>query len=216
MAETTDKLIARLAAEAAPVRRLSPPSWRATGWLLGVAVVAGLAIFWLSDLDEFSARIQDRKLVIEMLAALATGIAAVIAAFHLSLPDRSPWWALLPVPPLAFWIAGSGYSCYSDWIVRGAAGWEWGDSANCLRFIVASSVPLGGSLLLMLRRAQPLSPVRVAALGGLGAAAIAAVLLQFFHPFDITLMDLAVHAVAIGVVVLAATMAGRIWSQPAG
>jgi hypothetical protein len=216
MAETTDRLIARLAADGLPVRRLPPPYVRAMVWLLGVAIVAGLAIFWFADLEDFGRRIHDRKLVLEMLAALATGLVAVVAAFHLSLPDRPSWWALVPIVPLAVWIANSGYNCYSDWIVYRAGSWAWGDSASCFQFIVGSSVPLGASLLLMIRRARPLAPIRVAAVGGLGVAAIAAVLLQFFHPFDITLMDLAVHAVAVGVVVLAATMAGRIWSQPAG
>ncbi|HKF71361.1 MAG TPA: hypothetical protein VKB68_06405, partial [Stellaceae bacterium] len=53
----------------------------------------------------------------------------------------------------------------------------------------------------VLRRARPLAPVRVAAIGGLGVAAIAAFLLQFFHPFDVTTLDLSVHIVAIAIVI---------------
>jgi hypothetical protein len=210
--ETTDNLIKRLAADAPPVRRLAPPLRRAIAWLLGVALVAALAIFWFSDLDEFGRRARDEKLLLEMTAALATGIAAVIAAFYLSLPDRSSWWAMLPVPSLGLWIASSGYSCYDHWIAYGSDGWAWGESASCFRFIILSSVPLGGSLLVMIRRARPIAPIRVTAVSGLGVAAIAAVLLQFFHPFDITFMDLAVHVVAIGLVVLVSSLSGRIWS----
>lgn len=213
MAETTEHLIRRLAADAAPVRRLPPPLLRASGWLFGVAVSAGFAIFWLSDLQEFNRRIQSPKLEAEMIAGLITGIAAIVAAFYLSLPDRSSWWTALPAVPLAFWLMNSGYNCYSDWIVHRADGWSWGDSADCFRFIVGVSLPLGISLLLMIRRARPLAPVRVAAVGGLGVAAIAAVLLQFFHPFDVTLMDLGVHVVAIGLVVLIASLTGRVWSR---
>jgi uncharacterized membrane protein len=66
-------------------------------------------------------------------------------------------------------------------------------------------LPIGISLLLLLRRARPLTPTSVAAVGGLGAAGIAAFVLQFFHPFDVTFMDLAVHVVAIGIVVSAAS-----------
>lgn len=210
MAETTDQLIARLAADAAPVRRLKRPLLRAAYWLLGVAVIAAVGIFWFSDLAEFSRRAQDSKLVLEMIATLATGIAAVIAAFYLSLPDRSSAWALLPVPPLALWIITSGYNCYDKWISYGAEGWTLGESASCFRFILASSIPLGVTLLLMLRRAQPLAPTPVAAMAGLGVAAVSAFLLQFFHPFDITFMDLAVHAVAIAIVVSVSSASGRI------
>ena len=75
--------------------------------------------------------------------------------------------------------------------------------------ILGISLPVGISLLLLLRRARPLTPVSVAAVGGLGAAGIAAFLLQFFHPFDVTFMDLGVHAVAVGIVVMAASAIGR-------
>jgi hypothetical protein len=63
--------------------------------------------------------------------------------------------------------------------------------------------------MLLLRRAAPLAPVRVAAVGGLGVAAIAACLLQFFHPFDVTLLDLSVHAVAIAIVIAVASLCAR-------
>ena len=206
MAEPTERLIERLVAEARPVRRLRPPTLRAALWLLAVTAIASVAVLWFSDLAVFDRRMQDPKLALELTATLLTGIAAVIAAFHLSLPDRSPAWALLPLPFLAAWIATSGYSCYRHWISFGPDGWELGESAQCFRFILAASVPLGISLLLLLRRAVPLTPVRVAAVGGLGVAAIAAFLLQFFHPFDVTFMDLGVHAVAVGIVVGAASL----------
>lgn len=206
MTESTERLIERLVAEARPVRRLRPPTRRAALWLLAVAAIAGVAVLWFSDLAVFDRRMHDPKLALELTATLLTGIAAVIAAFHLSLPDRSAAWGLLPLPFLCVWIATSGYSCYRHWIGFGPDGWELGESAQCFRFILAVSVPLGVSLLLLLRRAAPLTPVRVAAVGGLGVAAIAAFLLQFFHPFDVTFMDLGVHLVAVGIVVGAASL----------
>jgi hypothetical protein len=53
----------------------------------------------------------------------------------------------------------------------------------------------------MLRRAYPIAPLPVAALGTLGVAASAATLLQFFHPFDITVLDLGFHLAAVGFIV---------------
>ncbi len=211
MNEATDKLIGRLVAEAAPVRRLRPPLVRAALWLLAVAAVGAVLIFAASDLATFERRAEDPKLVLELIGTLATGIAAVIAAFYLSLPDRSGAWALLPLPPLALWIASSGYSCYRHWITVGPNGWELGESGHCFRFILAVSVPLGIALFLLLRQARPIAPVRVAATGGLGVAGVAAFFLQFFHPFDVTLIDLASHLAAVGLVVAVSSFAGGRW-----
>jgi hypothetical protein len=183
---------------------------RAALWLLAVAALGALAIVLFSDLYVFAHRANDPKLDLELAGTLLTGIAAVVAAFHLSLPDRSPLWALLPLPPLALWITSSGYSCYGHWVAFGPDGWKIGESAQCFRFILAIGVPLGISLLVLLRRTRPLAPARVAAVGGLGVAALAAFLLQFFHPFDVTFMDLSVHLVAVGIVTALSSLAGRI------
>jgi len=200
----TDRLIERLQREAAPVRRLPPPAESAGLFLLGAAALSVIAIMLFADLPVFERRIADPKLALEVAATLATGILAVFAAFELSLPDRSWRWALLPLPTLLLWIASSGYSCWQHLIVHGPGGWAIGESGQCFRFILSASLPLGVALLLMLRRAHALAPVRVAALGALGVAALAAFLLQFFHPFDVTFMDLGIHAVAVGLVVLIA------------
>jgi hypothetical protein len=213
--EATEQVIERLVADARPVRRLRPPMLRAALWLLAVAAIAAGAILLFADLGVMAERLRDPKLQVEMVATLLTGIAAVLAAFHLSLPDRSPAWALLPLPFLALWIASSGYSCWRHWISFGPGGFELGESAHCLRFMLAISIPLGLSLVLLLRRALPLTPVRVAAVGGLGIGAIAAFVLQFFHPFDVTFMDLAVHLGSVAVVVAVALLVERVTQRPA-
>ena len=203
MVRETERLIERLAAEARPVRRLRPPPLRAGLWLAAVAAALAAALLLFAHLDVFARRAQDPKLALELAGTLLTGIFAVIAAFELSLPDRSWRWALLPLPALCLWIASSGYSCWRHWISFGGDGWDIGESWHCLRFILGVSVPLALSLILLLRRAAPLEPVRVAAMGGLGVAAVAAFALQFFHPFDVTFMDLGVHLVAVAIVVAA-------------
>jgi len=209
MTDRVDDLIRALAAEAAPVQRLRPPLLRATLWLAAVAAFAALPILAFSDLPLFATRIGDGKLRLELIGTLLTAIAAVIAAFHLSLPDRSAAWTVLPLPPLALWIGASGYSCWRHWLAYGPDGWSLGESADCFLMILGASLPLGVALTLMLRQARPLAPERVAAVGGLGIAAIAAVLLQFFHPFDVTFMDLGVHAVTVGLVILGMRASSR-------
>jgi len=207
LANETEKLIERLAAAAEPVKRLRPPAVRAGLWLLAVLAVAVVAIMLFADLNVFRGRIADSALMIELGATIVTGAAAVLAAFMLSLPDRPIAWALLPLPSLAVWVASSGYACYRNWIVTGPTGWALGESANCFFFIVAVSVPLSLSLLILLNRALPLAPARTTAMGALGVSALAAAALQFFHPFDVTFLDLGVHLGTIALVVLLVTAA---------
>ncbi len=210
MVSETERLIERLVAEAAPVRRLRPPLLRTALWLGAVGVVIVAAILTLSDLEVFVGRARDPKLVFELVGTALTGLLAVIAAFELSLPDRSWRWSLLPLPSLALWLASSVYSCWRHWIAVGGDGWQLGESAHCFGFILGVSAPLALSLLVLLRRARPLAPLPVAAAGGLGVAAIAAFALQFFHPFDVTFIDLGVHVVAVAIVVLASAGGERL------
>ena len=214
MSHATEQLIERLAAEAEPVRRLSPPLRRAGLWLLAIAALFAVAVLLFADMPEFVRRAQDPRQIVELAATLLTGIAAVIAAFQLSLPDRSALWGLLPLPTLVLWLASSGYGCYRSFLALGYDDGSLAESSHCFRFILGISVPLAISLLVLLRRARPLAPVRVAAVGGLGVAAIAAFALQFFHPFDVTFLDLGVHAVAVSLVITGMSLAERFAPPP--
>ncbi len=198
----TSTLISRLVADANPVKRLRAPAIRACLWLLTVGSIGALTVLLFANLPLFAGRIAEPALAVEWAATLMTGAAAVLAAFQLSLPDRSPAWALFPLPSLAVWIGSSGYSCYRHWITVGPTGWEFGESVNCLVFILAVSAPLALTLVAVLRRARPLEPIRVAAMGALGVAALAAGALQFFHPFDVTVIDLGVHLGAIALIIV--------------
>jgi len=199
--EPTERLIERLVARAEPVRRLPSPTVRAGLWLLALAALFGVALLLFADLGVLARRAEDPRLPVELAATLLTGVTAILAAFQLSLPDRAAAWSLLPLPWLGLWIATSGYSCYRSFLALGYDDGSLAESAHCFRFIIGVSVPLAISLMVLLRRACPLAPIRVAAVGGLGVAAIAAFALQFFHPFDVTFMDLGIHLLAIGIVI---------------
>jgi hypothetical protein len=206
---STDQLIARLAASAEPVKRLRPPLLRAAFWLIGVAAAAAIVLPFYGDFGLFAHKAQDPKFIVELAATLLTGIAAVVAAFELSVPDRSPAWAWLPVPPLALWLASSGFNCWREWIVLGDSGWHFGESTACFATIIGFSIPMGAVLLFFLARAKPLAPAPVAALGGLGIAGLAAFLLDFNHPIDASFLDLGWHAAAVGLVVASTSLWGR-------
>ncbi len=126
-----------------------------------------------------------------------------VAAFQLSLPDRSPLWALLPLPAALLWIGASGAGCLRVWLVPGVHPADLDDTKDCLAFILALSVPLSALLLGMLRRGHALRPGLTAVVAGFASAAAAATLLVFFHPYDASATDLAVHVVTVALVIIA-------------
>ena len=206
----TDRLIESLAAQLQPVRRLRSPGLRALLWLGIVgAIVGNFLMLHQGGLSLFMHRIAVPRVAVECFATGLTAITAVLAAFELSVPARSPYWAIVPLPPLLLWLAASGLGCLSNgWSLYGTHGFV-GDSAGCFAFIAIASLPLATGLFWMLRRARPIAPLPVAALGTLGVAATAAFILEFFHPFDVTVIDLTLHLAAIGLVVLIGTLYRR-------
>jgi hypothetical protein len=208
-----DALIRGLAANLKPVRRLAQPMVRAGVWLGAVVVIAaGLAGF--SDLHAMWARISGAPDVwLAVIGSAATAVLAGLAAFELSLPDASRRWALLPLPGALLWIGASGIGCLRTFIVPDAHVAALDESRDCFLFIIALSVPLSALMILMLRQACPLQPGLTAAIAGLAVAAAAATLLNFFHPFDAAGTDLAVHAVAVALVIGANRLfGGRIFA----
>jgi hypothetical protein len=208
MKRTTDELIAELARDGTPVRRMAPPWRRALLWLVAVAMVTGLAVGGMADIPGFLARASHVRFAIELTATLATGIVGVVAAFYLSLPDRSRSWVLAPLPPMGLWIAASGYECWKNWTSSSGMG-GLGESAMCFAFILAVGLALGLLLYWPIRRARPIDPGGVILAGGLGVAGLASFVLQFFHPFDVTFMDLGVHLAAVSLLIAALWSLGR-------
>ncbi len=207
----TDSLIDRLAADVRSVRPLRAPAHRALIAVAAIALAAGLAIVLLGDIEGLHRRYAGREtlLALEMAAMLATGVLAIVGAFFVSIPGGSSRWMAAPILPFALWLLLSGVGCYGDVVRRGGVEWEVGDSMQCLLFILTTSVVLAPLLIWRLARARPINPLPVALLGGLGVAATTALVLQFFHPFAVTFIDLAVHLVAILMVIGAAGLLNR-------
>ena len=178
-------------------------------WLTGFGIVATVALWVLGAVPGMVGRLQDPRFAREMLGTVLTGVFAVGAAFCLSLPDRSRLWLLTPLPALLLWLSMSGYGCYRDLLAHGAAGWTQGASAMCFAFIVGFGLPTALALYFPLRRAAPINPIPALASAGLGVAALSAALLQFFHPVDVTVLDLVTHVFAVLTVVMVTIAIGR-------
>jgi hypothetical protein len=203
MADAHDRLIGALAADLQPVRRLPPPPLRALIWLTLVLLIAAvLALF--ANLPAMAHRIMSvPDMWLAVLGSIATAVTAALAAFELSLPDRSRAWALLPLPAAVLWVGASGLGCLRAYVLPGTHVADLGDTRDCLIFIISLSVPLSAVLIFMLRRACSLTPTLTATMAGLASAAAAATLLNFFHPYDAAATDLLVHLVAVMIVVAA-------------
>lgn len=189
----TDKLIERLAANAAPVRRLRPPQVGLAIWLalsvpyvVLVAYVHGLAV----DMPSLGA---DPRFMIEEIAALATALTAGYAAFSTLVPGRSRAVAWLPLIPLSVWLVSIGKGCIEDFTRLGFAGLTVKIDWMCIPPLAWVGIVPILVMVVMLRRGAPLMPGMTLALGGLAIGALANAGLQLFHLGDISVMVLVWH-----------------------
>ena len=167
---TTPDLIESLATNMTPVQRLWPPLVRAGCWLLLAAVILGLLAVGEGVRPDLLQRLQQAHFTIGTAASLLTGMSAAIAAFMLSLPDRSRLWLLLPTPALLAWLSTLGYQCLTNWISLDPNGIGLGETAQCFATLVLTSLPLSLTMLVMLRYAGPLRPTATTLTGSLAIA----------------------------------------------
>ena len=200
-------LIENLAAGLIPVVKLASPTRRAAGWLLlvglltvGLAAVANMH----AVLSRFAA---ETALLAAALGSATTAGTASAAAVLTTLPDRDPRWALLPLPSLALWIGASVAGTldptrYGPLVSLSAA-------CSCFAFIVGLGVPFALLLIATLREGYAMRPGLTAGLAGLAASSAAASILGLFHPFEMALDDLGMHAVAVALLSGACAILGR-------
>ncbi|MGY4475382.1 NrsF family protein [Bradyrhizobium sp. USDA 3364] len=186
----TPDLIAALARDLQPVKRLRPPIVRATCWLVLASLVLILLAVSQGIRQDLVLRLHDPIFALSMVSSLLTGALAAIAAFQASLPDRPRRWLLLPLPALVVWLSNIGYQCLTQWIGVGPEGIVPGEAARCFATLVLTSLPLSLTMLVMLRYAAPLRPTAATLMGSLAVAAIAASALSLFHAIDATAMIL--------------------------
>jgi hypothetical protein len=186
----TQQLIDTLVECATPVRRLRPPLVRAMLWLGVAGLVIALIAMGHGFRPDLTLSLRRPSFAVTTAAALLTGILSAIAAFMVSLPDRSRWWLMLPMPALAVWMSTIGYGCLTGWVSLGPEGFRFGEELRCFAILVFTSVPLSIALAVMLRYAAMLRAGAVATMGGLATAAITASALSLVHNHDATVLIL--------------------------
>jgi len=207
-APSHDSLIHALGAELAPVRRLRSPLQRAIGWSALLALLAALLArhYGLTPMLTRWAGAPD--LAWAGLGAVLTAVVAGWVAFSLGVPGRSVRRAWLVLPPALLWIGASGMGCLRDWVAPDTEVATLAQTHGCFGFILTFSLPLSVSMVWLLRRAYPLRPVLTAVMIGLASAAASASLLEICHEFDAAATDLAMHALAVGLVIGANALCG--------
>ncbi len=210
MSDRVQDLIGTLTAELRPVRRLRPPLWRATVWLLG-ALTFGAVVTSMGSRDGAAAAWTRFTMLpdlgLTLVGAVLTAVLGAVAAFELSLPDRTVHWIWLPVPAAALWLAASGWGCLRGYGLPWLAPATMMDGMGCMGILGSVSVPLSIGLMLLLRQARPLRPGLVSFAGGIASAGAAGAMLCFLHPHDASAIDLLMHVVAVAAVLAAV----RLW-----
>jgi hypothetical protein len=206
---TTETLIDKLAAGLQPVRRLRRPWVRAAGWIaFATILIAAMAAIRGLRLD-LDLRLKEPGFLIALAGAWLTGAASAVAAFEVSLPDRSRAWLLLPVPAVLMWVSGFAVGCLGDWIAVPAGAPIAQQSMRCLTTILIASAALIAVLLPMLRRSKTLRPTETAWIGILAVAGFADTAHLLIHMVQASLLVLVINLIPATIIILLGGLAGR-------
>jgi len=189
-------------------RTVTSPLQRASGWTVLLVALAALLVrhYGLTPMLTRWAGAPD--LAWAGLGAVLTAIVAGWVAFSLGVPGRDVRRAWLVLPPALLWIGASGMGCLREWVAPDTEVATLAQTHGCVEFILVLSLPLSALMVWLLRRAYPLRPVLTAVMIGLASAAASASLLEICHEFDAAATDLAMHALAVGLVIGANALCG--------
>lgn len=187
-----------------------PPFIRSIIWLAATAALATFAVIAFADLGALAQHNQTLWAWLKFVGIGTTGIVAIVAAFHLGEANRSRAWTWLPLVPLVVWIG----SCLMDGRARSVRSakeaWTVSHSLDGVLFILTVSIPLAVSILALLSRNSRSWSAWVAPIAGLGVAAIAVFILQFFHAYAPNMIDFIARIAAIIVVVGGVTFSSQL------
>ena len=206
---STEELIGRLSNGLTPVTRLARPGLRALGPIALATALIMLLVFLRGFRADLDLRLAEPSYLLQLSGAWLTGVAATLAAFEVSLADRSRSWLLLPLPPLILWLSGFGWTCLADWIAIPAGAPIAYDSVRCLETILLASLPLAFVLWRMLARSRPLAPASVAWVGALAIAAFADSAHLLIHVVQASALVLVINLIPAAIIIALGGIFGR-------
>lgn len=184
----TDDLIGELSRDLKPVKRLDHPAKRLVKWLavaLPVSLILGAAV----EQQHFALaleRIQDARILLELVAIFATAMAAGYAALSSAQPGRSQKVWALPVVPFLVWLSLIGENCWRLFEQIGPDQFSFAPHWVCFPSVAATGFAPALAMAVFLSRGALTRPTATIALGTLAAAALGAVGLRLYHPPDAT------------------------------
>jgi hypothetical protein len=186
----SEELIRRLAVDATPVRRLPHPFVRTAAWFLASLTFMGALVFVTGLRQDLSARIAEPRFLLELAAAVSTGMMAGAAAFCSTCPGRPLWERLAPFPFLALWLACIGEGCRREIALSGMSALHLDLEVGCIWKIAASSAAPAALIFVMVRRGAPIAPHLTTGLAALAATSLSAAAMLLVHRQDSSVMVL--------------------------
>jgi hypothetical protein len=205
----TNDLIDSLVARSEPVHRLPGPGWRAGFWLGLAFCILALLCLEHGPRPDLAEQLGRRDFALSLAASLVTGLLGAVGCMTASLPDRSRWWLLLPVPASLVWLSCVGYGCLTHWVAFDAGAVVLGETLRCFSTLVLVSLPLSGLMFLLLRHAARLRPLALTLTAGLTVAALTSAAMSLLHPLDATIMVLVWNiGASLAIVVIEGVLGG--------
>ncbi len=208
LANDTQQLTRSLVTGLTPVQPLPGPWVRAAAWCaISMLVVCAIA-FVVASTTAAGAH-ADRRIVVQQLAALATGFTAAAAAFATTVPGYRRWIVVLPLVPLAVWLGDLGQSCLQDALASGPSSSSLVEHWGCVPATMLFGAIPASAIVIMLRRGAPLTPGLTTLLAAVAASGLANVGVRFVHATDASIVVLAWHVTALLVISALSATAGR-------
>ncbi len=205
----TVNLIEALANATRPVRVIRPPVVRTGCWLLVGSAILLLLAAGQGLRPDIERQMQTPSFLVGTAASLLTGALAALGCLVASLPDRSRSWLLLPLPPLAVWLATLGHGCLTDWVSYDAGSLRVGGAVRCFATVLLVSLPLSVSMFAMLRHVARLRPATVTLAAGLAVAGVTSTAMSLLYRLDATVMNLVWNLGATALLVAIEAHVGR-------
>jgi hypothetical protein len=158
------------------------------GWLAVALpyVVGGVVLIGIRP--DAAEELKSPAFVAQAFLPLSLSLASAASAFALGIPNRKEWW-----PPVATFSAFGAWAISLVYLIYAAHEAHAGAGLNCLRNIVALSLPPAVFFYCLLKRAAPLRWKMVGMMAILGPSALACSATRFICPNEDALHFFAWH-----------------------
>lgn len=180
----TEELIASLARDLPPVRRVAPPATLLLRWLLVTVPVLAVVVYAMGVRPGLTGLLTQPRFMLAELLALATALISAYAAFCAGRPDEPGWKLYLPIAALALWLLELGRQCFILSLQTHGAALILRPDFLCVPAIAMAGFVPAVAMVWLLRRSAMFRTTHACLCGAMAAAAAAEVALPLFHAAD--------------------------------